>query len=236
MWHVGSLVNGDSLIQKGRNIVKQIKCSLLILIMLATFCGSGCSQTKTTPLPRTQRDLKTKQAIMDSQLGDYDTIILEKSLEAGSVLLCCKRAYDDFNSYAALLGAYDGRGGYWTTFIGPLGTSQPILNDYSLAFAWESYNGTDILFYVSPVEELPTTYDVPYEESSWYGITPYDSLGTEPILLCDEDILGGYPNWIFCTTKEDLPEDYELHYGDLVVTYDDLRDWLSEVHDYMPKK
>lgn len=239
---VRSLVNGNPLITKGWYIMKQTKYFLCALIVLIISFGTSCSQTEATPLSRTQRDLETKQAIINSQLGEYDTIILEKSLKAGSVLLCCRRAYeddpywDDFNNYAALLGAYDGHGGYWTTFVSPFDTSLPIFNDYSLAFAWESYNGTDILFYISPVGEVPTSYDVPYAESSWYGITPYDSIGTEPILLCDEDVLDGYPTWIFCTTKEDLPEDYELHYGDQVVTYDDLRDWLSDVHDYMPKK
>ena len=44
-----------------------------------------------------------------------------------------------------------------------------------------------------------------------------------------------FPRWTFCTTVEDLPEDYELHYSDQVVTYRDLRTWLSNVDDYMPE-
>ena len=222
--------------------MKKLKSFLCVLLALVVCCVSSCSWAKAKPFSRTQRDAKAREAIIECQNVDEDSIILEKSLKAGSVLLCCKESYEnvlgigDFSQYVIYIGSHNGDHGFWTTFIGLFpGISRKILNDYSLAFAWKSYQGTDLLFAVSPAGDLPDTYDVPYAESEWNGITPYDSMGTEPILLCDEEVLDGYPVWIFCTTVEDLPNDYELHYGDLVVTYSDLRAWLSNVDDYMPE-
>lgn len=217
------------------------------LFFLLTGCAINAGRVKdnSSGFSQKQKDEMfdaARAAIIESNSIDENTLVLEKSLQAGSVLLGTCASYDnnykmdDFCRFELYIGAHNGENDVWCTPIWS-GTQAeyPLFNDYSYAFAWKSYAGTDLLFVISPAGDYPGTYDAPYAESEWNGITPYDSMGTEPILLCDEEVLDGYPTWIFCTTVEDLPEDYELHYGDQVVTYSDLRAWLSNVDDYMPE-
>jgi len=217
--------------------------SFVILLVLLIACAGGCFRNETTQAPRTLLDADTKQTILDTCFEEELPIVLEEPLKAGSFLIGCRRAFNnmanapDFQRYELYIGAFDGKRGTWTSPVIPyVSVARTILNEYSFAFAWKSYNGTDLLFVVSPAGDTPLTYDVPYAESEWFNIVPYDSMGTEPIFLRDDEVTEGYPIWIFCTTVEDLEEDYELHYGDLVLTYDDLKDWLSNVDEYMPKE
>ena len=224
------------------------KRSILVILLLVFLagCGKEAGTAGTGGARFTQKQIEEFHTLSREAafvwLGDEDAIVLEETLPAGSVLLGGCVTFDDdpgmqgFSRHELAIGSYSEKSGVWSSPVwDTYEPSHPILNEYSFAFAWRSYAGTDLLFVVSPAGDLPGTYHVPYAESEWNGITPYDSMGTEPILLCDEEVLDGYPTWIFCTTVEDLPEDYELHYGDQVVTYRDLRSWLSTVDDYMPE-
>lgn len=195
-----------------------------VLIMLLLL--SGCVEKK--PVSAAEREAMYQEiehiALTEWWHSSEEAIFMKEHLKAGSVLFC----YFDGKMSGSLIAAYDSEGGIvGTTVCGANEHSFSILNDRSFAYAWPTDSGIDLLFYVMPdypiekssfsLDELP-----PYKETAWYGIEPYDTVGTEPIFLQDGESYGSYPQWIFCTTLEDLKEGYELHYGDLVVTYDDI--------------
>lgn len=204
--------------------MKKAFCWILIMLLLL----SGCGRVEKQPVSAAEREAMYEKiehiALTEWWHSSEEAIFMKEHLKAGSVLFC----YFDGKMSGSLIAAYDSEGGIVGTTVDDTDEHAfSILNRRSYVYAWPTDSGIDLLFCVRPdypiekssfsLDELP-----PYKETAWYGIEPYDTVGTQPIFLEDSESYGGYPQWIFCTTVEDLKEGYELHYGDLVVTYDDI--------------
>ena len=92
----------------------------------------------------------------------------------------------------------------------------------------ETNHGTEaIIFIVPPVEDVSAIYHKAYTENTKFcGIVPYDTMGNEFIAYYPTTAAfpqGTYPMWMMILSCEDLPEDYELHYGDFVLTAQDIQ-------------
>lgn len=94
-------------------------------------------------------------------------------------------------------------------------------------FLLEGNLGRDVVVIVTPPMGRQLSS---YSESSLYGITPYDSLGTMPMKVVDERTglhpgelwHFGYPVWIFVVPEKEITESYELRYGDNCLTGRDI--------------
>lgn len=94
-------------------------------------------------------------------------------------------------------------------------------------FLLDGEQGRDVVIVVTPPMSRQLSA---YSESSWYGITPFDSLDTVPMKVSDERTglhstelwHFGYPVWIFVVPEKDINETYELRYGDYVLTGTDI--------------
>ena len=82
----------------------------------------------------------------------------------------------------------------------------------------KGYKGSDIVIYVS----ANRTDDDFYESSEWYKVIPSDSLSNKPLLIHDIDWEHNFPAWIFVVPKDKLDGTYELHYGEYVLTGNDI--------------
>jgi hypothetical protein len=65
-------------------------------------------------------------------------------------------------------------------------------------------------------------YGRTFETTPDKDYVPYDNLNTEPLIIQDKDYQGNCPVWIFDLSAESVDENYELHYGDYVLTGKDL--------------
>lgn len=64
--------------------------------------------------------------------------------------------------------------------------------------------------------------DTAYEASEFFEIKPEDNLGTVPMEVFDADWNEGYPAWFFVLDPAEITEDYELRYGDFILTGMDI--------------
>ena len=93
--------------------------------------------------------------------------------------------------------------------------------------------GTDVVIQITP--NIPYYVKIPpYSETKWYGIVPYDTTGSKIVKLYntpeerENDMQATYPIWLLTLSYDDIPEDYELHYGDYVLTYEDIKNGTWE--------
>ena len=106
---------------------------------------------------------------------------------------------------------------------------------YSHYFFLDGRFGRDVVIIVIPpmMVTLPSYSDCPQ-----YGIEPYDNLDSVPMKVLDKTSAGkyidlwncGYPIWIFVIPEQRIDDNYELHYGDLVLTGKDIQSgiWSSD--------
>ena len=99
----------------------------------------------------------------------------------------------------------------------------------------ETNKGTDVVILVTPNYEDVYHKTITYADSNEYGMTPYDTLNSDftPVYATPEnkedDMIDG-PMWMLALSCDDLPDDYELHYGEFVLTAEDIRNgtWSSD--------
>ena len=61
-----------------------------------------------------------------------------------------------------------------------------------------------------------------YPESDYYQVEPSDSLNSVPMKIYRQEWMGGYPTWVYAISLEKITEDYELRYGEFVLTGTDI--------------
>ena len=61
-----------------------------------------------------------------------------------------------------------------------------------------------------------------YQESEYYQVEPSDSLNSTPLKVHQEDYMLGDPFWFYVIPIEKITEDYELRYGEFVLTGTDI--------------
>lgn len=79
-------------------------------------------------------------------------------------------------------------------------------------------NESAVMIVVTPNHSI----GIPYQESDFYNIEPSDSLNSEPMKICLEDWELGDPFWFYVVPLENITEDYELRYGNYVLTGADI--------------
>lgn len=101
-------------------------------------------------------------------------------------------------------------------------------------FTLEGRFGRDVIVIVTPAMKACLSS---YVESPQYGLVPYDSLGSTPMKVIDEKSADqypylwhyGYPIWIFAIPETKIGDDYELHFGDYILTGKDIKagTWIN---------
>ena len=89
---------------------------------------------------------------------------------------------------------------------------------YSVFIEYDGYAGTDYLVYVAP----NMNYGRSFKTTPDRDYVPYDTLKTKPLFIQDENYQKNCPVWIFDLDRSTITENYELHYGDFVLTGKDL--------------
>lgn len=103
---------------------------------------------------------------------------------------------------------------------------------FSSFVVYKGYKGTDYLVFVTP----DMHYGWTYETSPDREYVPYDTLNTKPLMIQDEEYQSNCPVWIFDLAAASVNEKYELHYGDYVLTGNDLvsRSWNPPEDKHVP--
>ena len=101
--------------------------------------------------------------------------------------------------------------------------SESELEEYHSFFLWHHGQfGNDAVIFVTPEINMQNQ-NMKYEDSPFYQVFPYDSLGTEYVELEHPGWLNDCPGWVFVIPEDEITEDYELKYMDYVLTGADLK-------------
>ena len=90
-------------------------------------------------------------------------------------------------------------------------------------YLYKGYKGTDIILYIMPDFGSGKSFD----ESSQRSWTPYDNLDSQPFFFQDMKYHDNYPAWIFDIPLDQIKKDYELRYGDYLLTGQEILDLVA---------
>ena len=235
------------------SIVKQIKAHkglCIILLILCFIFGTQHLQTYLRAMKRAQFEdlppVERRAVYMERWLKDSDQKVVKK-IDSPNNAKMFLLEFNSFLCHYALTIYEDTEGHLQEEWIGlPLSDScrydsrifydkkDLLLGTYLSSMSKvNTKNGTDVIILITPnFKGNRNTASILYEESTEYAQTPYDTLNNlfEPIYPTTkyDHSVCKVPMWILVLSYESIPEDYELHYGDYVLTYEDIKNGTWE--------
>lgn len=192
-----------------------------VVLLMITVTFGGCQFKKTQPIANTELP------------NDIESVIYSyKELSNGGYLVALWYE-SEYGEKEIIFAVYDFKEDNQSLVVNSHDPRKemPIFDDSAgKLIAYSGFEIVDIdgqaelLVFITPNQKVTNSGTEPYEESQYYGITPYDSLGTNPMQIQTPDWNANYPLWVFAIPMSRIDSNYSLTFAEFVLTGAEIMD------------
>lgn len=220
--------------------MKLLRYMIFTLCLVATLsilsgCRASIEQTQSVGNPSAGASSQvTMNKLKKALISGSEKFPAWIQLPSGAFFVFWNRGYDNlFNEYQLVNAVFQAVDGELQTKIVFL-FDDNVQTRIFYREDWEKHSGivypSSFQYYTNPLNDkvdILIAVGQNYEDNQSFsdaedGLAPEDTLGTKALKYQQKGWNNGYPLWIFAIPLEKIEESYELHFGDYVLTGNDI--------------